>query len=88
MTNIDDVTRQARMQVRPLLVQIRAATEQADKAIASAHALVGGEGGGPEQTGLPHALYELTQAARSLRELADLLDRQPNALVFGKGEHQ
>lgn len=86
VTNIDDVTEQTRKQIRPLLAEIRQATEQADKAIASAHALIGGQdGGGPEQTGLPHALYELSEAARSLRQLADLLDRQPNSIVFGKG---
>ena len=85
-TNIDDVTHQARLQVQPLLAQLRHAAKQADEALASARDLVGGQAAsGPEQTNMPHALYELTQAARSLRELADLLDRQPNALLLGKG---
>jgi paraquat-inducible protein B len=86
VTNIDDVTEQTRKQIRPLLAEVRQAAEQADKAIASAHTLVGGQGViGPEQTSLPHALYELSEAARSLREVADLLDRQPGAVLFGKG---
>lgn len=85
VSNINDVTRQARLQVRPLLEQVRHATEQADRAVTSAQSLIGGRGGlGPEQAGLPQALYELTQAARSLRQLADLLARDPNALVFGR----
>jgi paraquat-inducible protein B len=59
--------------------------QQADEALASAHTLIGGQSGsGPEQANMPRALYELTRAARSLRELADLLARQPDSLVFGK----
>ena len=36
--------------------------------------------------GLGSTLYELNRAARSLRELADYLDRHPEALVRGRGD--
>jgi paraquat-inducible protein B len=88
VSNIDEVTQQGRKQVGPLLAQLWQAAVQAQAAVRSVHGLVGGDGGvvggGAEQSDLPHALYELTRAARSLRELADLLQRQPDAVVFGK----
>jgi hypothetical protein len=32
------------------------------------------------------ALNELTRAARALRFLSEEIDRQPNVLLFGRGE--
>lgn len=37
-----------------------------------------------KQNDLPNALRELTDAARSIRVLADDLDRHPEALIRGK----
>ena len=42
----------------------------------------------PESADVPQALYEVTRAARSLRELSDFLDRHPEALIEGRGFHQ
>jgi paraquat-inducible protein B len=39
----------------------------------------------PGTAGLGGTLYELSRAARSLRELADYLDQHPEALIRGKG---
>jgi paraquat-inducible protein B len=39
----------------------------------------------PGTGNLSDTLYELNRAARSLRELADYLDRHPEALLHGKG---
>jgi paraquat-inducible protein B len=83
--NIEEITTQARTRIGPLLAQLRQMAEQASAAVASARALINGQGvGGPAEAGLPQALDELTRAARSLRELADLLDRHPEALLSGK----
>jgi paraquat-inducible protein B len=35
-----------------------------------------------------HALGEMSEAARSLRLLADFLERHPEALIYGKGDSQ
>jgi paraquat-inducible protein B len=40
----------------------------------------------PNQTDLHNALDEFTRAARALRDLADTLERHPEAMVFGKGK--
>ena len=41
----------------------------------------------PDTESLGNTLYELSRAARSLRELADYLDRHPEALIHGKGNN-
>jgi hypothetical protein len=38
----------------------------------------------PTNTDLPRLMRELTQAARSVRGLADYLDRHPEALLRGR----
>jgi paraquat-inducible protein B len=45
--------------------------------------VLGGEGGDPD-SGLPEALRQLNETARSIRTLADYLDRHPEALLRGK----
>lgn len=42
----------------------------------------------PAQQDLHRALDEFAKASRSLRELADTLERQPEALIFGKGKQK
>jgi paraquat-inducible protein B len=72
--------------VRHLDPTLRAAADMAARAgaaLAETQALLG------QSKTLPHeldrALGELTHAARSLRLLADMLERQPQALLHGKG---
>ncbi len=54
--------------------QLDAAAKAADKSL----------GGAPSQTGLRQSLREITEAARSVRALANYLDRHPEALVQGR----
>jgi len=42
----------------------------------------------PAQQELRDALQEITRAARSLRVLADYLERNPNSLIFGKRQEK
>jgi len=42
----------------------------------------------PAQQELRDALQEITRAARSLRVLADYLERNPNSLIFGKAQEK
>jgi paraquat-inducible protein B len=41
-------------------------------------------GGTPNQTGMQTAMHEITEAARSVRDLVNFLDRHPEALIQGR----
>lgn len=88
ITHVDAITRTANAQMPQLLANLRRATAQADAAIRDARGLIarnGNAANAPESSTLPRALYELSRAARSLRELTDYLSGHPNAVIFGKG---
>lgn len=61
------------------------AVKKADVTLGSLEGMVG------EESGIRHELYttlkELSAAARSIRILADYLERHPEALLHGKGEY-
>jgi hypothetical protein len=40
--------------------------------------------GGSEDSSLPDAIRQITEAARSIKTLTDYLDRHPEALIRGK----
>jgi paraquat-inducible protein B len=88
VSNLDDVTRDARTHAGPLLTQLRRVATEAQSTVASARNVLSGNPLGasqPDTAALGSTLYELSRAARSLRELADYLDRHPEALLRGKG---
>lgn len=76
---------EVRPQVGPLVTKLRDAAGQLDQTAASANQLISGEGAAQDRS-LPDALHELTNAARSLRALADQLERHPESLIRGKGK--
>ena len=61
---------------------VRAAMVQGKKTLASADGLIAEDS--PLYHGLANALSELSRAARSVRVLADYLERNPNAIITGK----
>jgi paraquat-inducible protein B len=76
--------------VDPLVVSVMGSAEQMKAAAVTARgALSGVDGalGGESPLGqqLRTAIYELTGASRSIRALADYLERHPGALVWGRG---
>lgn len=73
-------------QIAPLVAQLRQTANSADQAVAAANRTLGGDATG--QNDLPAALRELTDTARSIRALADYLDRHPEALIRGKQEEK
>jgi paraquat-inducible protein B len=90
LANIDQVTAQARKQIAPILAEIHKTADQAEATLASARSVLGsGPQGqnGLQTAGIPETLYELSRAARSLRELSDYLDRHPEALLHGKARN-
>ncbi len=89
VANIDQVTRQAREQAGPILADLRRVAGQAQGAVADLRRLVSdnpltASAQQPQTANFGQALYELSRAARSLRELTDYLDRHPQALLLGK----
>lgn len=82
VTQIDRTLQQVSPQIAPLVAQLRDVANSADQAAAAASHTLGGDA--TSQNDLPAALRELTDAARSIRSLADYLDRHPEALVRGR----
>ncbi len=89
LANVDAVANAARQQVGPILTRLRGVADEAQATLASAKSLIASNGSvrnRPGTTGIGNALYELSRAARSLRELSDYLDRHPEALLRGKAD--
>lgn len=66
------------------LDEARTALQRVDATVADVNGLV--EPGSPLQYQLIAALQELERAARSVRALADGLSKQPDSIIFGKGQ--
>jgi paraquat-inducible protein B len=76
--NTERLTRDAQMQAGPLFASINSAADQLRATIA----LLGSD---PRSNNdLPGTLMELKDAARSVRVLADYLERHPESLLRGK----
>jgi len=71
-------------QVTALIASLRQTGDQLDAAAATASNVMGGNPANQDRN-VRAALFEVTQAARSVRSLADYLDRHPEALVKGRG---
>jgi paraquat-inducible protein B len=65
---------------------IRSTLDQAQKTLVSVEGTLGKDS--PMQHEIRRALKELGDAARSIRVLADYLERHPDALIYGKGKAQ
>ncbi len=81
----DKMVREVRPQVGPLVVKLREAADQLDQVAASANGLLSGRGAGQDE-GLPDAVRELTNAARSIRAMADQIQRHPESVLKGKSK--
>jgi paraquat-inducible protein B len=89
--NLDQVTAEARNQLPAALKSARESLAEAQMTLGSAQGLLSANGTAsnqPYSTDVPKALYEMTRAARSLRELSDFIDRHPEALIEGRGASQ
>jgi ABC-type transporter Mla subunit MlaD len=80
---LDRAIQQAGPQIGPLAKKLRETADRLDATAASAERLVGGNAESQERD-LPSALHSLTEAARSVRALADYLERHPESLIKGK----
>lgn len=85
---LDDTVQQIRQavhdaapQITGLVTSLRKTAGDLDSAARTAKNLLGGAS---SQNGTQQALTELIQAARSVRDLADYLDRHPEAIIRGR----
>ncbi|MGH6957198.1 MAG: MlaD family protein [Caulobacteraceae bacterium] len=85
LAEIDKAVHQAGPQVGPLVKKLRQTADQADDTAAAARRLIAGDPTS-QDADLPSAIRELTGAARSIRVLADELERHPEALIQGKAK--
>lgn len=83
---LSDTSRDMLLKTQPELVRTlqgtREAAQSAQEAMHNLSELTAP--GAPVRSDVESAVRELSQAARSLRDFSDQLERQPNAIIFGK----
>ncbi len=82
LTHLDRLATQTQPNLNELLKSLRETSDAAQRTLAAVQNTTGSSA--PSSTNLPRLMSELSQAARSVRELADYLDRHPDALLRGR----
>jgi paraquat-inducible protein B len=82
LRQVDGMVTEVKPQVGPLIGKLDAAADQLQALAASANGVLSEDG--PQDANLPAAVRQLTEAARSIRSLADYLGRHPEAVIRGK----
>jgi|HubBroStandDraft_1064217.scaffolds.fasta_scaffold00038_10 paraquat-inducible protein B len=82
LANIEEITRQANQEIGPTLASLHRSADAADQTLEAAQRLMGS--GGDRSRDLPALIHELTDTARSVRELTDYLGQHPEALLLGR----
>jgi paraquat-inducible protein B len=83
LQGLNKLTNTANTELPPLLASVRQTADAATKTLS----VLGGKEGGRDAD-LPALMHELTEAARSLRSLADFLQEHPEALIKGRTESE
>lgn len=85
------LAKQARTDLGPALARLPAISEKLEKAVDGANQALGQGGYGTDSTvqrQLERTMSQIADAARSIRLLADFLNRHPEALVTGRRENE
>jgi paraquat-inducible protein B len=82
LTRLDKVTHDIEPDIKTLIKSLRDTADSAQNTLNTIQGLVGNTA--PTGTDIPRLMRELTEAARSVRGLADYLDRHPEALLRGR----
>jgi paraquat-inducible protein B len=83
LTQVDQMVSEVKPQVGPLITKLNTAADQITGVAHAANGVLSGDGAGQDAS-LPDAIRQLTEAARSIRSLADYLGRHPEAVIKGK----
>ncbi len=82
VAELDETLTEVKPQLGPLMIKLnQTAGDLSGTALAARRLL---DSGGGEDANLPRAIDQLSDAARSVRSLADYLDRHPEAIIRGK----
>ncbi len=84
LSHLEQISREVQPQLGPLIESLRATADAAQKAAQSASGTLGPDGALATQ--LPQLLQQASDAARSIRELANFLERHPESLIRGRQE--
>lgn len=85
LAQADQMMHDVQPRIGPLVAKLDRAADEAARTAAAARDLLGGAGGGAAaDANLPAAIQELSDAARSIRALADYLGRHPESLIRGR----
>ncbi|HUO91665.1 MAG TPA: MlaD family protein [Rhizomicrobium sp.] len=84
VAELNKVIDRAGPQVTAAVADLRKTADAVDSTVAQARTLIGGSNASTNGN-LQQSLRELTDAARSVRSLADYLDRHPESLIRGRG---
>jgi len=82
LAHVDRLAVETRPNLNELIKSLRATSDATQRTLDLIQERAGGTA--PSSTDLPKLMSELSQAARSVRELADYLDRHPDALLRGR----
>ncbi len=83
LVQLDAMLSQAEPQIGPLVAKLNEAAGQVASISIAVKQLLNGDGAAQDAS-LPEAIRQLNETARSIRTLADYLDRHPEALLRGK----
>jgi paraquat-inducible protein B len=84
LTRLDDITREVEPDIKTLVKSLRDTSDAAQSTLSAVQAMMGNTTNNPANTDLPKLMRELAEAARSVRVLADYLDRHPESLLRGR----
>lgn len=85
LKSVDQITHDVQPKVGPLVDKLNQTADQMQQVAGAANDVLSGSGGG-QDANLPGAIRQLTDAARSIRALADYLERHPEAILKGKAK--
>ena len=84
LTHLDQLTSDVQPDLKSLLKSLRDTSDSANATLESLRGVVSGPGGSSGSTDVPQLMRELSEAARSVRGLADYLERHPESLIRGR----
>jgi paraquat-inducible protein B len=82
LTHLNQLATQLQPETKSLIASLEATSQAAQRTAQAAGAMLGANGA--VNVDVPNLMRELNDAARSVRELADYLDRHPEALLRGR----
>jgi paraquat-inducible protein B len=88
LTRLDNFTRDVEPDIKSLVKSLRDTADSAQGTLSAVQGMMGSNANNPTNTDLPKLMRELEDAARSVRVLADYLDRHPDALLRGRKEEK